>query len=311
MKSRPKKYRKPIVPQALKTINPNVAGIDVGSSEIYVAVPPDRDSQSVRAFPTFTRDLHELAHWLITCRITTVAMESTGVYWIPLYDILQHVGIEVCLVNARHVKHVPGKNRCPRLPMAPTTTYLRVARFLLPSREEIRRLRTISRQRDMLLRYRAAHVQHMQKALHEMNIQLDNVISDITGTTGSPSSAPFLPVNGTPSSSASTAILIADAVKRTSSSHSKAPTSTSISSSSQALELYDFYTRQILDCDHRLQTLYALSSTSPHSARPMPPTSKTKKRARQDPPLICAPASTNSRASISPRSMASMPSPAR
>jgi transposase len=287
MRSRPTKHRKPIVPQALKTIKANTAGIDIGSAEIYVAVPPDRDSQSVRAFPTFTRDLHELTHWLRACHISSVAMESTGIYWIPLYDILQHAGIEVCLVNARHVKNVPGKKTdvldCQWLQQL--HSYGLLASSFRPA-EEIRRLRTISRQRDMLLRYRAAHVQHMQKALHEMNIQLDNVISDITGTTGLAILRAILAGERNP-------IVLSqhrdphcrcseeDIIKSLEGSY----LDEHLFELSQALQLYDFYTRQILDCDHRLHTLYTLSASSPHSTRPLPPSSKTKKRARQDPPF--------------------------
>lgn len=93
----------------LPVLNPNAAGIDIGATEIYVAVPPDRDSSPVRRFSTFTEDLIALAEWLRECRVTDVAMESTGVYWIPLFQILEERQFEVCLVNARHVKNVPGR----------------------------------------------------------------------------------------------------------------------------------------------------------------------------------------------------------
>jgi transposase len=287
MRSRPKKHLNTIVPQALKTLNPNTAGIDVGSAEVYVAVPPDRDNHSVRAFPTFTRDLHELAHWLIACRITSVAMESTGVYWIPLYDILQHAGIEVCLVNARHLKNVPGKKTdvldCQWLHQL--HSYGLLSSSFRPA-EEIRRLRTLSRQRDMLLRYRAAHVQHMQKALHEMNLQLDNVISDITGTTGLAILRAILQGERDPT-----------VLSQYRDPHCRSSQQDIIKSLEgsyldehlfelkQALELYDFYSRQILDCDNRLQTLYASSHPSPHSHQVLTPSTKRRKRARQDPPF--------------------------
>ena len=94
---------------SLNCIEPNAAGIDVGATEIFVAVTQDRDPSPVRSFETFTQDLHRLKEWLQQCRITTVAMESTGVYWIPLFQILEEAGLEVCLVNAQHVKHVPGR----------------------------------------------------------------------------------------------------------------------------------------------------------------------------------------------------------
>ena len=96
-------------PSLLERMSPNAAGVDCGSEAHYVAVPPDRDAAPVRSFTTFTTDLHRLADWLTACRVTTVAMESTGVYWIPLYEILEARGLDVVLVNARHVKNVPGR----------------------------------------------------------------------------------------------------------------------------------------------------------------------------------------------------------
>jgi hypothetical protein len=129
-------------------IEPNAAGIDVGATEIYVAVPLDRDQQPVRSFATFTEDLRAMAAWLVQCRITTVAMESTGVYWIPPYEILEAAGLRVCLVNSKHVKHVPGRNRGPRrqvfvagvevgrgrLPVVAVSSFGRPAGPLVPSR---------------------------------------------------------------------------------------------------------------------------------------------------------------------------------
>ena len=96
-------------PSVLERIQVDVAGIDCGAAEHYVSVPPDRDPTPIQSFRTFTADLHRLADWLVACRVTSVAMEATGVYWIPVYDILEARGLEVLLVNARHVKHVPGR----------------------------------------------------------------------------------------------------------------------------------------------------------------------------------------------------------
>jgi len=119
------------LPKNLQKINFNAAGIDIGSTEHYVAVPEDRDERNVRTFKTFTSDLHELARWLKDCKITTVAMESTGVYWITLFQILEENGFEVFLVNAQHVKNVPGRKTdactehsrtCERLSMVATTS---------------------------------------------------------------------------------------------------------------------------------------------------------------------------------------------
>jgi len=163
----------------------NAAGIDVGSTEMYVAVPPDRDEQSVRRFATFTADLIRLAEWLKQCGITSVAMESTSVFWIPLFQILEEHGFRVCLVNARHVKNVPGRKTdvldCQWLQYLHSVGLLRASHR--PS-QSICALRSIWRHRESLVQSAAVHIQHMQKALDQMNLQLHHVISDITGTTG-------------------------------------------------------------------------------------------------------------------------------
>ncbi len=169
----------------LELIHPNAAGIDIGSASHFVAVPPDRDNKPVREFKSFTADLNGLADWLEACEIDTVAMESTGVYWIPLYELLESRGLTVYLVNARHVRNVSGRKSdvldCQWLQQLMSFGLLSGA---FRPKDEICALRAISRQRDMLIRYQARHVQHMQKALAQMNIQLANVISDIVGETG-------------------------------------------------------------------------------------------------------------------------------
>ena len=115
-------------------IGPNAAGVDVGAREMYVAIPPDRDAEPVRVFPTFTADLEALADWLIERGITTVAMESTGVYWIPLYQILEDRGLRPCLVNARHMRNVPGRRTdWHEMPVAPVSAYQRTAASGVPA----------------------------------------------------------------------------------------------------------------------------------------------------------------------------------
>lgn len=170
---------------ALKQINLNAAGIDIGDSQMYVAVPEDRDEQFVRAFGTFTPDLISIAQWLKQCNITTVAMESTGVYWIPLFEILVEHGFDVILVDARKVKNVSGRKTdiqdCQWIQQLHTYGLLNGS--FIPE-QNIRALRDMVRHRANLLRYRASHVQHMQKILQQMNLKLTNVISDITGVTG-------------------------------------------------------------------------------------------------------------------------------
>ena len=166
-------------------IEPNAAGIDVGSTEIFVAVPADRDPEPVRCFPTFTVDLERLADWLQQCQIRTVAMESTGVYWIPLFQILEKRKIDVRLVNAHHVKNVPGRKTdvsdCQWIQHLHSVGLLRGS--FRPD-DEICALRSLWRHRDNLIQLATLHLQHMQKALDQMNLQIHHVISDLAGTTG-------------------------------------------------------------------------------------------------------------------------------
>jgi transposase len=164
---------------------PNAAGIDIGSASHFVAVPPDRADDPVREFKSFTEDLEVLAGWLTSSGVDTVAMESTGVYWIPLYELLESRGFDVYLVNARHVKNVSGRKSdvldCQWLQKLMSYGLLSGA---FRPRDEICALRSLTRQRDMLIRYQSDHVRHMQKALVQMNVQLTNVISDVVGLTG-------------------------------------------------------------------------------------------------------------------------------
>lgn len=171
--------------QNLAVCNVDAAGIDIGSREHYVCVPMDRDKQNVRKFAAFTGDLKDMIAWLKKCKIKTVAMESTGVYWIPVYQILESSGFEVMLVNARHIKNVPGRKTdvkdCQWIQKLHSFGLLRGS---FRPNEQICELRAFVRQRDRLIKSAAMHVNRMQKALNEMNIQLHHVISDITGVTG-------------------------------------------------------------------------------------------------------------------------------
>ena len=171
--------------RALTLKHPNAAGIDVGAESHFVAVPPDRDDEPVREFRSFTEDLHRIAQWLSYCGVDIVAMESTGVYWIALYEFLESKGFTVYLVNARHVKNVSGRKSdvldCQWIQQL--MSYGLLSGAFRPA-DEICALRAVSRQREMLLKYQSQHVQHMQKALAQMNIQIVNVIADIVGETG-------------------------------------------------------------------------------------------------------------------------------
>lgn len=170
---------------SLPVVDPDAAGIDIGATQIFVAVPPDRDPEPVRCFQTFTVDLERLADWLQKCGIRTVAMESTGVYWIPLFQILEKRNVEVRLVNAYHVKNVPGRKTdvadCQWIQHLHACGLLRGS--FRPS-DEICAIRSLWRHRDNLIGLATIHLQHMQKALDQMNVQLHHVISDLAGTTG-------------------------------------------------------------------------------------------------------------------------------
>lgn len=170
---------------APRITHPNAGGIDIGATEIYVAVPAERDPQPVRHFTTFTDDLEKIAQWLLACKVTTVAMESTGVYWIPLYQVLESHGLKVCLVNAREAKNVPGRKTdvldCQWLQTLHTYGLLRAS---FRPESEICALRSIHRHRDQLVETASCYVQHIQKALAQMNLQLHHVISDIVGVSG-------------------------------------------------------------------------------------------------------------------------------
>src|SRR5215813_181267 len=184
-RKQPKQFKTVDLPEQLQQVNLNAAGIDVGSDRHVVAVPNGRDDVSVREFGAFTADLHALADWLSKCGITTVAMESTGVYWIPLFEVLEQRGFEVKLVDARQVKNVSGRKSdvldCQWL--QELHTYGLLAGAFRPP-DQICVLRGYMRQREMLVQAAAMHIQHMQKALQQMNLLLHNVVSDITGTTG-------------------------------------------------------------------------------------------------------------------------------
>jgi len=164
---------------------PNAAGIDVGASSHWVAVPPQRAEDSVREFGAMTDDLNAMADWLLACGVDTVALESTGVYWIPVYEVLEQRGLKVCLVDARQMKYVPGRKSdvqdCQWLQKLMSLGFLRAA--WRPD-GEVCVVRAVARQREVLLIEQASWVQRMQKSLVQMNIQLTEVLTDVMGMTG-------------------------------------------------------------------------------------------------------------------------------
>jgi transposase len=169
----------------LVRINEHAAGVDIGSDRHFVAVPAGSDPHPVREFGVFTRDLYDIADWLAACGVETVAMESTGVYWVPLYEVLEERGFSVKLVDARKVKNVSGRKSdvldCQWVQQLESYGLLRAA-YRPP--DQIVVLRAFVRQRAMLVACAATHIQHMQKALQQMNLRLDTVVADITGQTG-------------------------------------------------------------------------------------------------------------------------------
>lgn len=172
---------KPVV----RECQPDAAGCDIGAREIFVAVPADRDANPVRHCGTFTGELNKMAEWLVQNKIKTVAMESTGVYWIPVYDVFEKHGLEVRLVNPRNMKNVPGKrtdyHECQWIQYLHSMGLL--AGAFRPD-AEVRAVRILTRHRNDLVDMASQHVQHIQKALTQMNVQFQHVISDITGLTG-------------------------------------------------------------------------------------------------------------------------------
>jgi len=266
----------------LEVIHPHAAGIDVGNSMHYVAVRPDRDSDPVRRFECFTVDLHRLADWLQSCGVKTVAMQSTGVYWIPLYELLEERGLEVYLVNARHTKNLPGRKSDVQESqwLLKLHTYGLLNNSFQPV-SEIRMLRTYWRQRGEHVRGAATCVQRMQKALTQMNVQLANVISDISGLTGQTIVRAIVAGKRDPRE------LAALSDPRVQASREEVAKSLEGTWRSELLfvlkqevDMYDAYQERITECDQQLQKqLASLKGTVSVD----PPKQKNKKPAKNAP----------------------------
>lgn len=254
-------------------IHPDAAGLDISVSEIWVCVPPDRASPNVRAFGTFTPDLQALAEWLTQCGVTSVAMESTGVYWIPVYELLEALGFEVYLVNARHIKNVPGRKSdvqdCQWVQQLHTCGLLSAS--FRPAAEMVA-LRAYLRHRASLVEYRAAHIQHMHKALQQMNIQLTQVLSDITGVTGLQIIRAIVAGERDPVKLAQLrdprCKSSADEIAKALTGHYRPE---HVFALRQALALYDFYTTQIQECDTQVEQQYSAIRPSFPDADDLPP----------------------------------------
>jgi transposase len=240
----------------LTIVQANAGGIDVGNGSHFVAVPPDRDENPVREFGCWTRALNEMAEWLKSCRIDTVAVQATGVYWIALYDVLEQHGIRVVLVNAQHTKNVPGRKtdvqECQWLMKLHTYGLLRDS-FRL--QQDMEYVRTIWRLRDRHVKDAGRAVQHMQKALTKMNVQLANVISDISGLSGRAIISAILRGERDPDQLAE---LVNYRIKasREEVAHSLEGNwrADVLFELQQAVDRYDFAHRQMQECNEKLKT---------------------------------------------------------
>lgn len=278
-----KPRRDPLPPQ-LAQVHLNAAGIDVGSEFHFVAVPDDRDEQPVRRFSAFTVDLIALADWLSKCGIETVVMESTGVYWIPLFELLESRGFEVLLVDPRRLKSVPGRKTdvldCQWLQQLHTFGLLSGA--FRPT-DEIVVLRSYLRQRAMLVQYSAQHIQHMQKALAQMNIKLDKVMSDITGVTGMAILEAILSGERDPNTLAK--------LRDRRCQNDEATIAKALQGNwreehllalRQALALFHAYHQQITECDRAIEA-YLAQLPDQREGTPLPKQRKKRKRHRNEP----------------------------
>jgi transposase len=254
--------------------HPDAAAIDIGARMHVAAVPPDRDGEPVRTFGTCTGDLQRLADWFERCGVRTVAMESTGVYWIPAYEILEQRGFEVMLVNARDAKHVPGRKTD-----VSDAQWLRrlheygLLRASFRPKGELAALRAYLRQRERLLDYAASHIQHMQKALMQMNVQLHHVVTDMTGTTGMRIIRAIKDGERDPSALARhrdpRCHASVDDIRAALSGNWREE---HVFALGQALELYDAYQAKIVDCDAQIErVLGRLRDTAARPAGPLPP----------------------------------------
>ena len=280
----PRRPKKKVQTQPV-LFQPDSAGIDIGATELFVAVPPDRAEQSVRSFGTFTEDLLALVEWLTQCRIKAIAMESTGVYWIPVFQILETRGFTVCLVNARHVKNVPGRKTdvldCQWLQYLHSVGLLRGS-FRPP--DQVCVLRTYLRHRDTLIRSAATHVQRLQKALTQMNLHLHHVISDVTGLTGLAILDAILQGERDPQKLAA---LRDRRIQASEATIAKALTgdyrAEHLFTLKQELALYRYYQMQMLECDREIEKHLATFESKTSAPAPAPVGRQRKKPDRNQP----------------------------
>lgn len=271
--------------QSLTVLEPNAAGVDVGATEHWVAVNPDRDQKPVRKFGTFTADLYAIADWLKVCEVRVVALESTGVYWIPLYTVLIERGFAVDLVDARHTKNLAGRKDdcldCDWIRQLRSFGLLRGA--FVPGNEQ-GVIRSYIRHRQSLIQMASIHIQHMQKALTLMNLQLHHVITDITGATGMRILQAILDGERDP---ARLATMRDPRVKNSAATIAAALTGhyreEHLVLLRHSFELYQSYQLKVIECDQKIVS-YLKTLPTKLDTTPLPQKStKTKKRQRNEP----------------------------
>ena len=266
----------------MTVVNPNAAGIDAGSEGHFVSVPEDRDQEPVRSFGAFTADLHALADWLIRCGITTVAVEATGVYWIPLFEILEERGLNPRLVDSRSIGRRNKKTDvldCQWLRQLHTYGLLDPA--FRPNAEMLP-FRAFSRQRKMLIEYAADHIRHIQKALDLMNVKLHLAVSDVVGVTGQKIIRSIVAGKTDPQELTK---LREPSCKSTKEEFVNALSGNyreeHIFSLKQAIELFDIYQRKIEECDGKIAAALAVLEKKGDSKKLTP--QKSKKRRKNQP----------------------------
>ena len=247
--------------EGMSQVNPNAAGVDIGAEEIVVCVAANESTQLVRGFGNYTVDLHAIADWLTEHKVKTVAMESTGVYWIPLFEELEQRGFECLLISSRSLRRVAGrKSDITDGQWIQTLHSYGLLEGSFRPQADLVALRSLLRHRRSLIDHRSPHVLHMQKALLQMNIQLSQAVSDVTGVTGQAIIRAILSGVRDPKMLAS---LREPGCKKSEEEIGKALTGTwreeHLFVLKQAVALYDFYTQQILECDEEIERMYAFT----------------------------------------------------
>ena len=245
----------------LSRVHPNAAGVDIGAIEIVACVAGDENTQIVKAFGNYTVDLQALAQWMKSFHIKTVAMESTGVYWIPLFEELEHQGFECLLISSRSLRRVAGrKSDISDAQWIQTLHSYGLLEGSFRPQGELVALRTLLRHRSQLVEHRSPHIQHMQKALLQMNVQLSQAVTDVTGMTGQAIIRAILAGERDPQTLAA---LREPGCKKSEEEIGKALTGTwreeHLFILKQAVMIYDFYTQTIQACDEEIERVYGMT----------------------------------------------------